>query len=206
MKNFNFNNFNVKKFDLINRRTHLYLGMFLLPWFFLYGLSSLLISHHSWFRSGTPPQWTVLFDKEYSYPFEEGDDVRKTAEHILEEHNLTKSFFAPRPNKGILRINQSSFWKTTRLTYFMNEHRLLAEQRRFNFEQFLIGMHIRAGYQQPRLWNDIWAVTVDLVCIAILFWLASGIYMWWKIRKTRWWGALALGGGFVSFLFLLLGM
>lgn len=114
------------KFDIINRRTHLYVGLFLIPWFFVYGLSSLIISHHAWFRSSNPPKWTTLFDKEYNHPV--GEDYRKSAEEILEEHNFTKSFFSPRPNNGKLIINQNSFWKTVRLTYFMEENRLLAEQ------------------------------------------------------------------------------
>ena len=32
-------------FQLINRRVHLYLGMFLLPWVLMYALSSLVFSH-----------------------------------------------------------------------------------------------------------------------------------------------------------------
>jgi len=47
---------------------------------------------------------------------------------------------------------------------------------------------------------------VDTVCLGILIWIASGLYMWWQIRHVRLWGALALSGGLISFLVFLLGL
>jgi uncharacterized iron-regulated membrane protein len=44
---------------------------------------------------------------------------------------------------------------------------------------------------------------VDFVCLAILVWIASGIYMWWDLRQSRTWGTLALSGGALSFVFFL---
>ena len=35
--------------NLILRRTHIYLALFLLPWFGMYGISSLPFSHPEWF-------------------------------------------------------------------------------------------------------------------------------------------------------------
>ena len=41
-------------FDKFNRRTHLYVGLTLLLWFFMYGLSSFPLAHKS-----APPNWLV---------------------------------------------------------------------------------------------------------------------------------------------------
>jgi uncharacterized iron-regulated membrane protein len=49
-------------------------------------------------------------------------------------------------------------------------------------------------------------VVVDLVCLAFLIWIASGIYMWWQLRCTRFWGALALGSGVALFLVFVLAL
>ncbi len=49
-------------FDKINRRAHLYLGLFLMPWLLMYGVSSFMVIHHKWFprdRLGRE----VLFEK-----------------------------------------------------------------------------------------------------------------------------------------------
>jgi hypothetical protein len=49
-------------FDKINRRAHLYLGMFLMPWLLMYGVSSFIVIHHAWFPSDRPGR-EVLFEK-----------------------------------------------------------------------------------------------------------------------------------------------
>ena len=36
-------------FSHLNRRVHLYLGLALLPWFFMYGISSLPFAHNQFF-------------------------------------------------------------------------------------------------------------------------------------------------------------
>lgn len=69
----------MKDFDQINRRTHLYLGLFLVPWLLMYGVSSFLIGHHSWFRSDQPPSWQLLFDREYQRPISDQIDLREVA-------------------------------------------------------------------------------------------------------------------------------
>jgi len=47
---------------------------------------------------------------------------------------------------------------------------------------------------------------VDLVCLGFIVWIATGIYMWWQLRRTRSWGFLALGSGVLLFLVFLLAL
>ena len=50
-------------FSHLNRRTHLYLGLALLPWFVMYGISSVPFAHNQVFeqrdRAKGLPQWTL---------------------------------------------------------------------------------------------------------------------------------------------------
>ena len=89
------------------------------------------------------------------------------------------------------------------MTYFAKEKRLLAQDRRFRWDFVLKGLHGRAGFEQDSILSDGWAVAVDIVCVGILVWIGTGIYMWWKLRPTRGWGSLALGGGIALFVMLL---
>jgi hypothetical protein len=82
----------------------------------------------------------------------------------------------------------------------------LAEDNRFRWDRFLTGVHARSGFDQESILDDSWAVLVDFVCLGILIWIASGLYMWWQIGHVRSWGALALSGGLISFLVFLLGL
>ena len=40
---------------------------------------------------------------------------------------------------------------------------------------------------------------VDVACLGIIMWVASGMIMWWRLPRLRTWGAIAVGGGILSF-------
>ncbi|MEW5979215.1 MAG: hypothetical protein AB1898_25755 [Acidobacteriota bacterium] len=195
--------------NLLVRRTHLYLAMFLLPWFLVYGVSSLPFSHGQFFKGfyddGTP-DWTVRIDRPYELEIPPQDDLRSLGAQVLQDNGLEGAFGAYRSKPQQLDIYTFSFWKATRITYFVDQKRLLVEDQRFRWDHFLTGMHARGGFEQESLLHDAWGVVVDLVCLSILTWVATGIYMWWKIPHTRWWGYLALGSGIVSYAMFLIGL
>jgi hypothetical protein len=48
------------------------------------------------------------------------------------------------------------------------------------------------------------AVSVDAVIVAMVFWALSGLWMWWEMHATRWWGlACAVTGAGIFALFAL---
>ena len=190
-------------FDRINRRTHLYSGLFLLPWLLMYGVSSFLVIHQSWFRSEKAPAWELLFEKEYRRPVSDKEDLRTSAQAILKDCNLEGAFWANQPNPDTLRIDRFSFWGSTRLTFSLKEQRLKAERQRVRLPQAVIRMHFRGGYLQPTIWDKLWGLIVDVTCLGVLIWVGSGLYMWWRLARLRLWGAAAIAGGICSFLLLI---
>ncbi len=190
-------------FDRINRRTHLYTGLFLLPWLLMYGLSSFLVIHQSWFRSDQAPAWEPLFEKEYRRPVSDKDDLRTIAQAILKDCHLEGAFWVNKPNPDTLHIDRFSVWGSTRLTYSPKEERLKAERQRVRLPQAVIRMHFRGGYLQPTIWDKLWGLVVDVTCLGILIWVGSGLYMWWRLARLRLWGAAAIVGGLCSFLLLI---
>jgi hypothetical protein len=189
-------------FDKINRRTHLYTGLFLMPWLLVYGVSSFIIIHQSWFHAKTEPAWESQFEKEYSRPIPQGD-VRATAQEILKDCNLEGAFWADQPKPGTLRIDRFSFWGSTRLTYSAADNKLKGERQRMPLSQAIVRMHFRGGYEQPGFWNKFWGLLVDLACFGIIIWIVSGLIMWWRLPRLRVWGTIAVGGGVLSFLLLI---
>ena len=189
-------------FDRINRRTHLYLGLFLLPWVIMYGASSLLVSHPAWFRSEQQPAWEMLFEREYHHPINDQQDLREVAGEILKDIGMEGAFWTQRPKPGELRIDRFDFWGSTRLTYLIKDQKLRAERQQASWNQTLLRMHFRGGFLQTTFLSDLWAVMVDVVCISILLWIVSGLFLWWRLVQTRVWGAVAVGAGILSFLLL----
>jgi hypothetical protein len=56
-------------------------------------------------------------------------------------------------------------------------------------------MHRRRGYDHPYLLEDMWGFTVDVAVVAMAFWSLSGVWLWWELKATRFWGALSFFGG-----------
>jgi hypothetical protein len=77
------------------------------------------------------------------------------------------------------------------------------EDKAFRLHHWLMRFHWISGYQHDNFFADLWAFMTDVVCAALLLWVVTGCYLWWKIRVTRLWGAVALCAGVVSFAVLL---
>lgn len=187
-------------FDLFTRRLHLYLGMFLLPWFFMYGLSSLPFTHSEYFQKlAGPPRKITHFERPYSIDIPPEADLKRIARRILSENGLQGDFGVYRPNGRELVVYMPGFLAPTEVRYFADQKRVVATSPVFRFSQFLQRLHTRGGFEQDSFLSHAWAVAVDLSCLGIMLWIASGIYMWWGLRRTRFWGVVALAGGVAAF-------
>lgn len=191
-------------FHHLNRRTHLYLALFLLPWFFLYGVSSIAFSHGPYFeqldKAKGLPLWKTRFERTgYDIPIPDGPELRAVADRVVKDTGLGGGAYgAYRQGPNQVNVYVYTFWKSTQVKYFLAEKKLVVEDRRFRWDHFLTGMHAKGGFDQGGLHN-LWAVFVDLVCLAMLLWIATGLIMWWNLPATRGWGWIALAAGVASF-------
>lgn len=197
----------MKSLNLILRRTHLHLGMLLVPWLLVYGVSTWVFSHREFFREHTAdkdaPPWRVMFEEKRDLTLApDNADLRSIAQKILYDHQLKGRFGVSR-NGERLNISVQNFWFPKRLTYYSKDGRLVAEEKTFVWHELLARLHFRTGYQNGGWLDVIWALVVDLVCLSILVWIGTGLYLWWKIPSTRRWGWVALGSGTLSFGLLL---
>jgi hypothetical protein len=196
-------------FAHLNRRTHLYLGLALLPWFLMYALSSIPFAHTPFFDARDAakklPLWTLRMDRTVAIqvPAEPADatELRAFGAALLSHAGLNGTTFGVyRQNAKQINVYSYSFWKSTQLKYFIDDRRLTVEDRRFRWDHFLTGMHARGGFDQEGILTLSWSVVVDLVCLAMIVWIASGLYMWWRLPGHRRWGWLAILSGASSFL------
>src|SRR5215510_11654158 len=166
-------------FDKLNRRTHLYLGLFLMPWLLMYGVSSFIVIHQSWFKLGTSPK-ELVFEKTYNRPVSmqganNSPELRATAQEILKDCNLEGAFWVDKPNPDTLHIDRFTFRGSTSLTYSLKEQKLRAKHQPMKLPQVVMRMHFRGGYLQPTFWDKFWGLVVDLACVTIMIWIASGL-------------------------------
>jgi len=192
-------------FNHLNRRTHLYLALALLPWFVIYGLSSIFFSHSDWmenyYKDGIP-RWMVTGEFAFAEALPpQGEDLHEITDAIGAASDIEGPFASWRPPNGNrLYVFLIQFLENRRLTYYPDQGKVIVEEERFRWDNLLIRLHTRGGFHHYSLLHDVWAVVVDGVCIAFLIWVASGVYMWWLLPATRTWGSVALGGGILSFV------
>lgn len=197
----------MKSFLHITRRTHLYLAMFCLPWFIMYGITSIAFAHPEWFERDNNLYDTALegWTEEGAWPCtveipESGPIPRDIATELVHTAGIhAGAYGAYRSGPGKVDVYFPSFWETRRLTYRIEEQRLSLHSRPSVTQNTLTGMHARAGYQHDGFLNDAWAVMVDVVMFGFLLWVMSGIYIWWKLPALRVWGLITLVAGIISF-------
>jgi hypothetical protein len=190
------------------RRSHMYLALFLTPWLVVYALSGFVLNHHSWFmpQDGKPPAPFVLVEERaYDAAFSADADEKLIGAQVLEHLGLAGSFYVQGNAKSAkLVINRNSAFAQHRVTYDRQQGKLRVEKQSFTAPMFVNRAHFRHGYEQPFAASMGWAVIVDLVVLSLVFWVISGLWMWWEIKPARAWGAVfgALGVGlFVLLLF-----
>ena len=193
-------------FTQLNRRTHLYLGLALLPWFFMYGISSIPFAHTPFFERRDAakglPLWTLRSTHTVDVPVpEEQAELRALGATLLNRAGVSAgSYGVYRQSPTQVNVYAYSFRHSTQLKYFIDQKRLTVEDRRFRWDHFLTGMHGRGGFEQDGVLDRSWSVIVDLVCVAIVLWIASGLYMWWGLPASRVWGWIAIAGGTLTFI------
>jgi len=197
------------KIHYLLRRIHLYLGLFLFLFFIKYAISAIPFAHNNLLNEyyKDKPQWEVIQTQEYTRPIPEDADLNMLAKEILADFGDKGTFWANHNTyNNRLNINRHSFWSDTRYTYKIDEKLMIMEIKHFRWDHFIQKFHWIGGYHQNRFINDFWAFMIDLVCIGIVVWIATGLYMWWKIKSARFCGSIALGGGILTFIIFLIAL
>lgn len=197
----------MKNWNLFFRRTHLYLGLVLLPWMLVYAVSTVVFNHGGYFgmqgHGGPAQDWQPLWEKDYATDVPATDDaLRVTARRILEENGFKGAFGVQRQGPR-LTINLPNFLKPTRLTYDPSQKKLRAEARSHSSAEVLGRLHTRTGYGRGGALDNMWAFIVDLFCVTTLIWIGTGLYLWWKLPIARRWGFITMAGGVATIAVLL---
>lgn len=185
------------------RRVHMYTALFLGPWLAMYALSTLVMAHRGFVSSlySTPrPAMVVERELDYSRAFPTNLTREEISERILEDLGLEGTRSVSGGQKGQpLVINRQQALTPRRITFDPGKGKLQIEREEFRAASFLERMHRRRGYNE-HLAQNLWGFVVDAAVAAMVFWSLSGVWLWWELRSTRLWGALALSAGTTLFV------
>jgi hypothetical protein len=191
------------RWDHLMRVSHLYTGLFLVPWMLVYAVSAFLLNHNEWFTgtSRIAPTWQVVqdtaFNADETFPQAPEEQVGAILKHL----NLQ----GPHQMLGTPDADQLTMYRFCgtghyRITWHRKQSRLVVEkQRPFTFYSLVNYLHFQHGYGQPYLAHLVWAVVVDLIAVSTLIWLISGVWIWARRPRKRLLGGMCLAAGSLLF-------
>jgi hypothetical protein len=72
--------------------------------------------------------------------------------------------------------------------------------------RFLTRLHVTRGYPPSASVRWFWALSVDVVSIAMVFWVSSGLVMWLQLKAVRWTGLAVVVFSGLAAAWLTIGM
>lgn len=174
----------------------------------MYTVSTFVMNHGRFFRGPEEPRKPPVFQVErdfmYSGELPPGATPQQIARQLLSSLDLDGAYNIARPlSDERLVINRLHATAPRRITYIPATKHIVVERQIFDGTRFLEQIHRRRGYQHDFLLDDLWASAVDLTIAGLLLLAFTGIWMWWELRVTRRWGAIALAAGFGLFALFL---
>ncbi len=109
---------------LVVRRLHLYLGLFLLPWMVMFGISSYPINR----PSPEALRWTRTLEIPFDAALPRtGGNLRPIGSAMMQAAGMRGRFYVSRPNPQQINVNHPNFLHPTRLIYDSSRRQLVAE-------------------------------------------------------------------------------
>ena len=193
-------------FSKVVRQTHMYLALFLTPWVLLYALSTLSMTHRNAFHPdfySTP--WEKVGEQVFPAQFSADATPDFMGQEILQALRLEGNFRATLgKDKKTLVVVRNDPVAPRRIIYTPADGHLVIEKQNLAVKPILERMHRRRGFGGSFVADNAWAVSIDFVVVAMIFWVLSGLWMWWELKITRATGLAVALGGVALFVVLIL--
>ncbi len=185
------------------RASHLYTGMFLVPWMMVYAVSAFCLNHSGWFLEKSQPaqKWEndreIDFAPDASFPSEaEGQAVAVLA--ALDLEGPYRIMGVPDANQlTLLRFCATGHY---RVTWQRPRGRVVVDRLKpATFYALVNNLHFVMGNGQSSWITSVWALVVDAVTVSTVLWVVSGVYIWARRPRKRLAGGLCLGAGCALF-------
>ena len=205
-----------------NKKIHIYLGLYMLLFLWLFSISGLFINHHNWFER--PPQPVqVKWEKPIELP--QGADDQAKAEDLRAQLSLSGEILRSRGNRKpppghftfilvgldkVMSVDADLEKSVASIQYRAQTAPSLIFRRTIENLHVLSG--VRGIWQEPlpktRDWwvVQLWSFSMDAVSVGFMVMVATSIYMWYLRRRTWLVGSIVFAAGLLSCSFFIWGI
>lgn len=202
----------LKWIGLWNQRLHVYVGLYLLVFVWVFAVSGLVLNHPKW---SFAEFWSSRQESSAEYPVQipvASTDLAK-ARDLMGQLHLSGEInqIIAKPDRFEFRLATPG--QNTTVTVNLGSGRALVQQTKINGWGVLSALHHLTGVHKdnpaltrnsPATWA--WSVAVDAVSFGLLLLVLGGMYSWGRRRESRLLGLVALLLGMLCcglFLFFL---
>ena len=194
-----------------NRKIHIYLGLYMLLFLWIFSISGLFLNHPDWFKhqpDRSPTEQTVQMP--------EADSKTEKARALMQQLNLTGEILFQRQQKPgrfifvAMRPHKRVFVNVDLQTNVAKLNTVKAQ-----FTATLGILHTFSGVrpiwreaepQRDWLPTQIWSFSMDALCFGLVFMVASSLYVAFQIKQNRAWCLISLTLGTLLCSFFLWGL
>lgn len=201
-----------KKWLRWNLKVHLYIGLFILFFIWLFGFSGLLLNHHWEFANF----WEERKEQSSSWVIEivRNKEPYVLAHDIAHKLNLNGSVGNITFSNDSLGLNFIVSKPGTRYDFqaMLDDGKIVVKELKFNKWGILRALHVlrnpsleeRADNHQT-IMASIWGVSVDILSVSLIALCLGGWIMWLKVRGRKFiLGLISLSCGFVLCIWYIL--
>ena len=192
-----------RRWDRLMRVSHLYTGLFLMPWMLVYAVSAFCLNHSGWFTETLhlAPTWKVVRETSFAADATFPEAPKDQAEVILKYLELQGPLvIMGTPDASQLTMIRLCGTGHYRITWHRQQSRVVVErQQPFSFYSLVNALHFQHGYGQPYFAHMAWAVILDAVAVSTAIWVVSGIWLWARRPRKHLLGWMSMVAGSLLF-------
>lgn len=200
--------------EMWNRKIHFYVGLFLLFFLWLFAFTGLLLNHPKWtFADFWPARKQTTFERQIKTPPPGGDLAQ--AQNILAQLGIAGEieWTSARADSRQLNFNASRPGHIFEIKADLEHERIRVQRIDVNGWGVMHILHTFTGVrigdsrnQRDWILTSIWALSMDAVAAGMLVMVFGSYYMWWRLRRKRAWGLVALTSGWIVCALFVVGL
>jgi hypothetical protein len=200
--------------EVWNRKLHFYLGLYLLFFIWLFCFTGLLLNHPKWsFADFWPTRKQDTYTSPIRRPAAAGDLAQ--AKDVLAQLGLAGEIEWTTARADADRLDFRAGHPGTMYEIRADFARGAASVQRIRVNAWGVIriLHTFTGVRlgdtrNTRDWalTNVWAAAMDAVAIGLIVMVLGSYYMWWRLRRKRTWGTVALAAGALACGLFLIGL
>jgi hypothetical protein len=197
-----------------SRRLHFYLGLYFLFFIWLFSISGLVLNHGKWpFADFWPDRDERTTTRSVAMPIFDGD--LDAAHALMRQLGLAGEVNSTErsPTGDAFEFQVTRPGRTITVEADLGAGSARVTEIRVNAWGILSALHHFTGVSlddpgRERDWwlTTVWSVAMDAIALGLVVLVASGLYLWYRLKRKRTLGLAALAAGIACCAFFLFGL